>query len=654
MPAFITPNLYNNGSQWDLTVGSYGFFLAIDDQNPHIRQTNEYKRQQVDTSNEPGEQTLSAWWVRSQDTWHRGQGLLNYDPGTNRETQYRFASGFGINPWTQGQVTIGWDVSTVTTGAGDNFVALHRSAGSDYWYCVANSVATSSGTMTRRNAASSTTYTMPVGLFCHTEPTFAGTTVLVGSKGAILSGSDSGSALTSLWTLAASTDVITPYWVKGRIMATRGADMWELTTAGGAMGAATFTAPMAGGTWSAVAETPDVILAAYNAGGKGYVYALSLNTATTAGSSPTLGAFVQVAEMPPGEEITALRTYLGSFVALGTTNGVRIAKLASGGSMDIGPLTIKSTSPVYALNASSNYVWAAYDDGYTGINVARIDLGQEILNFQSTGFASQTLRYAYNIDQNITLGSSPVAKSIWPIGKEVRYTTDNNGYSVTTVSTPVDGAIVGVSGYGIYRETSNYASTVGRLYSGRIRYDTNEPKIYAYMNVRADLPTGTTIGVYMRTDNNPSTWISIATLTSGSSGSDIYLGTLITSAAIWAEVRFDFYSTDVTKTPTLYSWSVKATPRPFVQRKIVYPIRMADFESDANGVKTGYVGYAYDRLSLLEELESNLAMVQIWDKTSTESYVGVIQSVQFIRDTPPSKNVKNYGGRVNLTVLRVG
>lgn len=630
------------GINYDVSIGGCPFFFAIDDNNPYMRQTNDFKRQQIDTSPEPGEQTLSQWWVRSQDSWHRGQGVLNYDPGTNRETIYRFASGVGVNPWTQGQLALSWATSVLDAQSGDNFVATHRTGGTDCWYSVVNSVSGASGTLKRTSASvSPVSYGNPLGYYCHTEPAFGGGTVLVGSVGAILSGSDSGSSLSALWTLSGGSTVITPYWVKGRIIATSGQSIWELTLAGGTISpTATFVNPMSGGAWSAVTEAPDVILAAYNAGGRGYIYALGLNASTTAGASPTLGGFAQVAELPPGEEVTSMRTYLGSFLALGTTHGVRICDIGNNGQINTGPLTIETDSPVYALSASSSFVWAAFYDATSATNIARIDLGQEIMNFQTSGYASRSLRYAYNIDQAIT-GATGRCNSIAPIGDGVKL----NG-------TPIDGAVVAVTGSGVHRQLPAYKSG-GTMNSGRIRFDTNENKTFAYLKLRATVPANTSIDIYVTPAYGTQTYITTVTPATDLN-TDIYLGNVIgTTAYPHVNVVFKLNSNDGVSTPTIDSWAIKATPLPFVQRKIVLPLRLADFEQDRNGMKTGGLGSAYTRLQALEAQEAAQSLVTVIDYTSGEHFTGIIQTVQFVRDTPPSRNSPNFGGRLNVVVLKV-
>jgi hypothetical protein len=94
------------------------FFLAIKDDQPYVRETNDYKREQVDTSPDPGEQTLSQWWVRDVDSWHRGAGITYYEPGADSTTRNRVASAVGVDVWTRGQATLLKKTALLQSAAG--------------------------------------------------------------------------------------------------------------------------------------------------------------------------------------------------------------------------------------------------------------------------------------------------------------------------------------------------------------------------------------------------------------------------------------------------------------------------------------------------------------------------------------------------------
>jgi len=97
----------NTDMSYDVAIGGLPFFYAINDSRPYIRQTAPFRKDQFDNGAEPGEQSLTGWWIRSQASFHSGSGIKFYDPATTDENgHYRFADSKGVNVWTKGQVTL--------------------------------------------------------------------------------------------------------------------------------------------------------------------------------------------------------------------------------------------------------------------------------------------------------------------------------------------------------------------------------------------------------------------------------------------------------------------------------------------------------------------------------------------------------------------
>lgn len=97
---------------YDISLADIPFILKIDNQNPYRRETAPYKKDQFDNSPEPGEQSLTGWWVRSQTSWHNGAGIEFYEPGTDYEhVSHRFYDSRGVDIWTVGELRL---LKTVT------------------------------------------------------------------------------------------------------------------------------------------------------------------------------------------------------------------------------------------------------------------------------------------------------------------------------------------------------------------------------------------------------------------------------------------------------------------------------------------------------------------------------------------------------------
>lgn len=130
----------NTDVAYDTAIGGMPFIYAISDARPYIRQTAPFRKEQFDNQTEPGEQSLTGWWIRSQQSFHGGDGITFYDPAqttSNSPDHYRFADSRGIDVWTQGEVTLLNDVTNThtTTGAvvGTDHQHVNQHARSIQW-----------------------------------------------------------------------------------------------------------------------------------------------------------------------------------------------------------------------------------------------------------------------------------------------------------------------------------------------------------------------------------------------------------------------------------------------------------------------------------------------------------------------------------------
>ena len=108
----------NSSVLYDISFNDLGFFINNTPDNPIRRQTANIRKDQQDSSNEPGEQSLSGWWLRSQSSFHLGSGINFYEPLQDEKLRFRFADSQGVDVWTQGQVTLLNDVTTGHTVVG--------------------------------------------------------------------------------------------------------------------------------------------------------------------------------------------------------------------------------------------------------------------------------------------------------------------------------------------------------------------------------------------------------------------------------------------------------------------------------------------------------------------------------------------------------
>ena len=103
----------NTGDSYDCAIAGLPFLMAINDQHPYERGTAPFRKQQFDSQRDPGEQSLTTWWIRSQSSFHAGEGIKFYDPLANpysttlSTNSYRYNNSLGVDTFDiQGQVTL--------------------------------------------------------------------------------------------------------------------------------------------------------------------------------------------------------------------------------------------------------------------------------------------------------------------------------------------------------------------------------------------------------------------------------------------------------------------------------------------------------------------------------------------------------------------
>jgi len=111
----------NTTVNYDVAIGGIPFFLAQSKEHPYKRETAQYRKQQIDQQKEPGEQTLTGWWLRSQSSFHYGAGIRYEEPVEGETVAMRFNKSAGVDVFNIGRVTLLPDTtinSSVTVSPG--------------------------------------------------------------------------------------------------------------------------------------------------------------------------------------------------------------------------------------------------------------------------------------------------------------------------------------------------------------------------------------------------------------------------------------------------------------------------------------------------------------------------------------------------------
>jgi hypothetical protein len=628
----------NTNISYDMAVAGMPFISAISDRNVSTRETAPFRKDQFDNGQEPGEQSLTGWWLRSQMSFHSGSGISFYDPLTNDESgHYRFADSRGVNVWTKGEVTMlkesaqGHEVTEPILSNG----RVQQHTRSIQWsgtkgillldgYDVDKIDVTNPGTpihfIDYNSGADS-----PVYAICDDGTTaywITNTTTKKTVYKKALTGTSS-TADTKMFDEAGTISNATMEYVKDRIVMCADNKVYEFAGSAGAMPTVLYTHPVASHTYTSItASGPAIYIAGYN----GIQSTIQKFTLNTNGSMPSLTSAVVAAELPVGEVVHKIYYYLG-FMLIGTSKGIRAAAVSdSDGSLDYGPLIVETTQPCYDFSARDHYVWCA-----TGVNgspgVIRLDLSNEL----------EPLRFAYANDiytPNVT-GFTTTACAFAGDTNRLAYVTANNGTS---------------NGY-IYVESASTLMTTGYITTGNIRFGTLEPKNFKRLIGRGDFRYGTLILETVDIDGTEYEHISYDSVVSS-----IEVGTNQPNAAreyVAYKFIFNRDTTTTSRGPVFKGYQVKATIATPRQRLITYPVFNFDTEADRNGVVVGYKGRAYERMIQLEELEQSGDIVLWQDLNTSELRQVQIEKTLFTRMTPPSAGFSGYGGIIEITVRTV-
>ena len=703
----------NTTEAYDTALGGLPFFYAMNDQRPYIRETAPFRKDQFDNSSEPGEQSLTGWWIRSQSSFHSGDGITFYDPSAGETVNYRFSDSKGVDVWTKGEVTLLNDSSTAhyTTGTIKSNNKPFQTSRSIKWsntdgillwdeYDV-DKISTD-GTVTHFiDYVAGTDY--PVFAICDDGVNAYWVTRILDSgvdKTAVYKKPLTGTSATTATAMFNSSSIVVNEgvmeYVKDRIIMAINNKVYEFASNATALPTAVYTHTDSDVVFSSITASGSAIYLSGYSGIQSFIYKFSL---TSAGVIATMTSAVIAAEMPVGEVIHKIFYYLG-YMLIGTNKGVRAAQVDDNGDILYGPLIFETSQPVYDFAARDHYVWCASGvDGEPG--VVRIDLENQIspLRFAyandiytagitgyrttSCAFAGDTSRLVFTttavragtitnkeLTSNVatlttaTTHDIEVNDIVWVEGVDATFngewtvtaTTSNTfSYACTAgnvASTAVTAATAVVNHVGyINIESDSTLRTTGYLTTGFIRYNTLEPKNFKRLLGRGEFEYGS---MTLETVDKNGTEYDLISYSATVDPVEITTNQPA-DAQEYIGYKFILYrdATDTTKGPTFKGYQGKATIATPRQRIIQFPVFNYDTETDRYNVQTGYEGRSLDRLAALEAVEANGDVVTWQDLTTGESRQVVIEKISFTRETPPDKRFSGFGGVITMTIRTV-
>lgn len=625
--------------KFDFAIGGMPFIAAITDNTPYRRQTAEFRTQRVDQLRDPGEQSLSGsgYWIRSQSSFHLGAGSTYQEPivGSLEEARFRFSSSVGINPWTPGKLSLLRRTFLQEAVTGDSRVFNTIIGGEEYLILV-------------KYASTESIRVLRIKVSDLSETTIVNNTSLTEEIIAVAMGGNDLMMVTptKVWRYSfdaaspslhqdyaintANAQTATIAYVKNRFMlayhdVNKSTFVYEINrNTGASINLSTLTAvngsstlPL-GYTFRAITEAGAAIYIGGFSGEQGNIYKI------TVANDGSLNTMTSVVTLPGGEKITGLLGYLGTYVVMGTSRGVRVAIANEVGDLSYGPLVFETDLGVYKMSAWSKFITVGVDSGVGGYSgIYRIDLSQPLSN---GGYAYATDVYA-----------------------------DGATGKVEGVANLGDGRVAFcVNGDGLFMEHATELVESGEVTTGIIRYETLENKAWKRLKLRTEGTLQGDIDIF-RVQNGADT--AFRTVSQGSTTDyDYDLSSVFTDVGVEAQFKFRLNRNDTTATTgaVIYGYSVKALPTPTRARVIQIPVFCFDSERDRNKNIMGFQGYALGRLQALEAMEAQGETIIIQDFTADgEPIEAVIEQVSFTRTTPPSGNFSGYGGILQIVARTV-
>jgi hypothetical protein len=706
----------NTDIAYDVAIGGMPFIYAINDSNPYIRQTAPYRKEQFDNQTEPGEQSLTGWWLRSQSSFHEGTGITFYDPGLiPGEGTSRFADSKGVDVWTEGEVTLLNNTATshYTTGVVRANGKPSQIARSIQW-AGTNGILLVDGYDVDKIAADGTDthfidyaagVDKQVFAICDDGVNAYWVTAILDSgvdKTAVYKKPLTGDASTSNTLLFSSSSIVaneaTMEYVKDRIVMAVNNKIFEFATNASSLPTAVYTHTSTSVVFTSITASGTAIYVSAFEGIQSYIYKFTLSTTT--GSMPTLTSAITAAQMPTGEKIFKIEYYLG-YMLIGTNKGIRVATVNDDGSIIYGPLMIETSQPVYDFAFRDRFAWATTGVAGEG-GVVRIDLGNDLgglrfayandlwLDNGVTGYVTTSCAFAGETDRlvfvttavnrgtitnkaltsnvaTLTTGAAhglEVSDSIWVEGVD---STFNGQYTVTAATTTT---------FSYTKAATNVASTAVSSATALV----NETGTINIESSGAKMPDGYIQTGFIRYNTlEPKNFKrllgrgefdfgSMILETVDASGTEYDIVSYDSSvppvevttsqpagAQEYIAYKFILYrdGTDNTKGPTFKGYQAKATIATPRQRVIRFPVYCFDVETDKYNVMVGYEGRALDRINTLESIEEGGDVVTWQDLTTGESRQVVIEQITFTRMTPPDRGFTGYGGMLTMTVRTV-
>ncbi len=636
------------------------FLIGSSDDYPYIRESDGGVREQIDTTTEAGEQSLTGYWWRSQATFDLGMGIEFFDTARDESVARRYHDSCGVDVFTPGKVTLINESSKVVSH-GDKSYAVPYTLLDDDGQVTDQGVllakSTFGGSPTGevvKVAANGTTTSLLTCDAIYDLVVRGAWYYVMADDGIWLGNMETGYTihratfqetagqgnvkrgrlgyLKDRFLLALSQESNYTDETYGYLYEVVASNPWDVTGSfdSGSIDNAYFKVELDGWRWTGICDGPNAAYVSGYAGNTGRIYAATLDSTAT---PPTLNTPWIVAELPQGEIVTSMISYMGTYMVLGTNYGVRVATINPDSSLTMGPLSIKSDTPVWGLCASGDFVYAGGSSAVPNGEVARPGLFRINLGVDGTDPRSQ-------------FGMFPVARDLYAPD------ADNPGVNQILRVCPIGDTgrmAFTVDNHGLYFEQTTEVPS-GWIQTGRIRFDTQEKKSFDFLRVNRD-SDGITVSPREEHDNAWGALNTLAWLRNDGLSSE-YEGVNARTAR-YNEVRYTFIlSRGSTAGAAFTGYQVRARPSNVVSRTLRLPLLCYPREKTRDGldVERG----TWKRIRALELMEKRGGYARLQNLNTGEDELCTFESIQFITThTQQSRGDQANPGGMLLVTLRL-
>jgi len=379
-----------------------------------------------------------------------------------------------------------------------------------------------------------------------------------------------------------------------------------------------FTHQNASYTFTAISEVPAAIVVAGKGGTLSQIHKFTLDTTT--GALPVMTSGIVTAQMPIGETIQTMYSYLGSFVGIGTNKGFRLATTDTNANLVYGPLVVQDPTSV-GVKAIGGW------DRFLFIG----NQGNKLIPQQGwtnpTDASNVDMLMRVDLSTVTSSGSQPFANDLMTTGLDGAINSITNFGSSTALS----GMLVFATAHKVWvTDTANKQAT-GFVYTGKVRFNTLEPKHFDFLFIRNQKITDGSMNVSaLNSKGVPLT--SIVSGVSGFLGDDqvVSFGSLGLQQE-WVQLKFGLVrgTLSTNYSPSWNGYQIRALPG--VQRQILMtlPLICHDHEKDKFGNVTGYDGFAFSRIQALEAAAATGSIILVQDLNYGTGVQAVIENYRF-------------------------